>query len=173
MLRRLKQELYYYSVFTTWMTLPGIRKVRVKYQKKYLGLPVCTKMGRFILFEAPHAGNKQLNVGQELHISDNCYIDFSGGVTLGNGVTISERASIFTHEHTLSGRGSWRENPIKYIPIEICDDAWIGAEAKIMPSVKRIGLGAVIGSGAIVTKDVADFEIVGGNPAQKIGSRKE
>lgn len=49
--------------------------------------------------------------------------------------------------------------------IEIGNDVWVGQSAIILPSVKRIGDGAVIGAGAVVTKDVPDFAIVAGNPA--------
>jgi len=48
--------------------------------------------------------------------------------------------------------------------------AWIGSNAVILPDV-TVGKGAIVGAGAVVTKDVNDFEIVGGVPAKKIGSR--
>ena len=48
--------------------------------------------------------------------------------------------------------------------------AWIGANAVILPDV-TIGKGAIVAAGAVVTKNVGDFEIVGGLPARKIGSR--
>lgn len=54
---------------------------------------------------------------------------------------------------------------------EIGDDAWIGANAVILPGCGRIGVGAVVGAGAIVTKDVPDFAIVFGNPAKVHGFR--
>lgn len=50
------------------------------------------------------------------------------------------------------------------------NDVWIGAEAMIMPGI-RIGDGAVIGSRALVTKDVMPYSIVGGNPAKEIRKR--
>ncbi|QYJ75104.1 type B chloramphenicol O-acetyltransferase [Shewanella sp. FJAT-52076] len=52
----------------------------------------------------------------------------------------------------------------------VCNDVWIGSEAMIMPGV-TIGDGAVIASRALVTKDVAPFEIVGANPARHIRFR--
>ncbi|MGE2715286.1 CatB-related O-acetyltransferase [Mycolicibacterium litorale] len=55
--------------------------------------------------------------------------------------------------------------------IHIGDDSWIGANAVILPGCRRIGVGAVIGAGSIVTKDVEDFSVVAGNPAKPIGSR--
>jgi chloramphenicol O-acetyltransferase type B len=52
----------------------------------------------------------------------------------------------------------------------IGNDVWIGTEAMIMPGV-TVGNGAVIAARAVVTKDVSDYEIVGGNPARSIGLR--
>ncbi|MGK2876968.1 MAG: CatB-related O-acetyltransferase [Solirubrobacterales bacterium] len=56
-------------------------------------------------------------------------------------------------------------------PIEIGDDSWIGANVTILPRCTRVGIGAVIGAGAVVTRDVLDFEIVAGNPARSLGFR--
>jgi len=53
----------------------------------------------------------------------------------------------------------------------IGNDVWVGQNAIILSSVKRIGDGAVIGAGAVVTRDVPDFAIVGGNPAKVIRYR--
>jgi len=56
--------------------------------------------------------------------------------------------------------------------IKIGNDVWIGIDALILPGV-TVGDGAVIGAGSVVTKNVGDYEIVGGNPAQHIGYRFE
>lgn len=57
-------------------------------------------------------------------------------------------------------------------PLHICRDVWIGSRVIVLPGCKRIGEGAVIGAGAVVTKDVPDYAIVGGNPAKVIKMRK-
>ena len=57
-------------------------------------------------------------------------------------------------------------------PLEICDDVWIGARAIIVPGCTRIGAHSIIGAGAVVTHDVPDYAIVGGNPAKVIRMRK-
>lgn len=56
--------------------------------------------------------------------------------------------------------------------IVIEEDVWIGANCVITPDV-RIGRGAVVGAGAVVTRNVAPFSIVGGVPARRIGMRGE
>ena len=56
-------------------------------------------------------------------------------------------------------------------PLIVEHDTWIGANVVVTPSCKRIGLGAIVGAGAVVTSDVAQFAIVAGNPARQIGDR--
>lgn len=58
-------------------------------------------------------------------------------------------------------------------PLHICGDVWVGARAIILPGCKRIGHGAIIGAGAVVTKDVSDYAVVGGNPARVLKYRNE
>ena len=57
-------------------------------------------------------------------------------------------------------------------PLEICEDVWIGARVIILPGCKQIGAHSIIGAGAVVTHDVPDYAIVGGNPAKIIRMRK-
>lgn len=58
-------------------------------------------------------------------------------------------------------------------PLHISYDVWIGARSVVLPGCKQIGKGVIIGAGSVVTKDVPDYAIVGGNPARVIKSRKE
>lgn len=58
----------------------------------------------------------------------------------------------------------------EYRPVEIGNDVWIGARAMVMDGVK-IGNGAMVAAGAVVTKDVEAYTIVGGVPAKTIGKR--
>ena len=70
-----------------------------------------------------------------------------------------------------SALGVVDEDTIDYSPLEIGHDAWIGERTMIMPGCRNIGIGAVVGAGSIVTKDVPDFAIVAGNPARLIRYR--
>ena len=55
--------------------------------------------------------------------------------------------------------------------LHIGSDVWIGARALILPGCSSIGTGAIIGAGSVVTHDVPDYAIVGGNPARVIKYR--
>jgi maltose O-acetyltransferase len=87
-------------------------------------------------------------------------------IKIGADVSIGPEAAILTLGHDprspeFADRGG---------PVTIGDRAWIGFRAIVLPGVS-IGEGAVVGAGAVVTRDVPPFTIVAGNPARPIGSR--
>ena len=63
------------------------------------------------------------------------------------------------------------EDLVKYVPLTIGSDVWIGHGAVIMPSVKSIGHGAVVAAGAVVNKNVPPYSVVVGNPARIVRYR--
>jgi acetyltransferase-like isoleucine patch superfamily enzyme len=107
---------------------------------------------------------EQVYIGEDLIIIDE--LDDKGRVIIGDRVAIAERVTLVVS----SNPNFSKIRPyIKDIHghIEIEDDAWVGTGAIILPNV-RIGIGAVVGAGAVVTKDVHDFTVVGGVPAKVI-----
>jgi acetyltransferase-like isoleucine patch superfamily enzyme len=107
-----------------------------------------------------------------VEIGRNVEIDITGGITIGDMVTISSNVNIFTHGHHVEDRNTyWRNQGIYNSPLIINDDVWIGTGAIVLASVSVIGKGAIIGAGAVVTEDVADYAIVAGVPAKVIGFR--
>jgi maltose O-acetyltransferase len=120
---------------------------------------------------AHHSPDSKFECGPGLCVGERALIDFTGGLILGDGVTISEGAHIYTHNHRIDGLADWRKNGITYSSLELGDYAWIGANSIILESVRSIGTGAVVAAGAILTKDVGDYEVWGGSPAKLLRKR--
>jgi len=67
--------------------------------------------------------------------------------------------------------GISKTDPIRYVPLEIGHDVWIGHNAIILPSVRSIGTGAVVGAGSVVNKEIPPYAVVFGSPARIIRYR--
>lgn len=104
-------------------------------------------------------------------LSRNIEIDICGGIVIGNNVTISDNVTIQTHKHVYDGVSIF-DNITSNSSLEINDEVWICNNVIITNSVKRIGKGAILASGSIVTKNVEDFSIVAGIPAKHIKYRQ-
>ena len=91
-----------------------------------------------------------------------------GGVKIGANVDIAQETNIWTEQH------DYNDPTYKAIckKVVIEDYVWLASRVTVLPGV-RIGRGAVIASGAVVTKDVPPLAIVAGVPAKIIGYRKE
>lgn len=110
---------------------------------------------------------KNILIGEDTIIGDHAFLDGRDKLTIGNHVDIASQILIYNSEHDLESM----EFKARTEPVEIKDYVFIGPRVTIMPGV-TIGKGAVVAGGAVVTKDVADFAIVGGVPAKVIGERK-
>jgi acetyltransferase-like isoleucine patch superfamily enzyme len=109
----------------------------------------------------------------ELELGDGSFIGraslyCTGGIRIGKNVNVSDGAVIITAKHDVNSP----KFEAKYEPITIEDWAWITTNAIVLAGV-TIGEGAVVAAGAVVTKDVPAYSIVGGNPAKVIGERKK
>ena len=107
---------------------------------------------------------KNITIGRDVFINSGCHFQDQGGITIGDGSLIGHNVVLATINHDLSPLNN-REN--HYAPIVIEDHVWIGSNATILPGV-TIGRWAVVGAGAVVTKDVEEFTVVGGVPAKEI-----
>lgn len=95
-------------------------------------------------------------------------IDGRGGVYIGKNVNISHQVNIWTMQHDFND-----PNFCGIVgSVEVGDYAWIGNRVTILPGVK-IGKGAVIASGAVVTKDLDEYSVYAGIPAKKIADRSK
>lgn len=107
-----------------------------------------------------------LKIGDNSTIGDrvDCYcVD---AIEIGSQVTISQDAFLCTASHDISTPTM----ELKTAPIRIFDQCWICARAIILPGV-ILSEGAVVAAGAVVSRNVPPWTIVGGNPAKKIGDR--
>lgn len=110
---------------------------------------------------------KNIAIGEDSIVGEGIFMDGRDTLRIGDHVDIASQVLIYNSEHDINSEDF---KPVES-PVEIGDYVFIGPRAIILPSV-RIGKGAVVAAGAIVTKDVSDFEIVGGVPAQVIGERR-
>jgi acetyltransferase-like isoleucine patch superfamily enzyme len=112
-----------------------------------------------------------LNIGSQCTFNPYCVLLGEGGITIGNDVRIAAHTVIVASQHRFDTREiPIRKQGLKAKGINIEDDVWIGANVTILDGV-RIGKGAIIGAGAVVTKDVDSYAIVGGVPAKLIKHR--
>lgn len=111
----------------------------------------------------------RITAGKNCSINPMVYLQ--GNIIMGNDVRIAPKASIIAENHThsdvlhpITQQGNYRRG------ITLEDDVWIGAGVCVVDGV-RIGAHSIAGAGAVVTKDVPPYSIVGGNPARVLKNR--
>lgn len=113
-----------------------------------------------------------LTIGNDVTLTDQIQISCAYHIEIGNHVLIGKNVFITDNSHGNTDRDSLSLPPLDRPltskgPVRIGDSVWIGTGAVILPGV-TIGDHAVIGANAVVTKDVAAYSVVGGNPAHII-----
>ncbi len=108
-----------------------------------------------------------VEIGEDTKVGDNAFLDGRAKLKIGSHVDIASGVLIYNSEHDIN------DPEFKAISesVEIKDYVFIGPRSIILPGV-RIGKGAIVAAGAVVTKNVDDFKIVAGVPAKVIGERK-
>jgi maltose O-acetyltransferase len=123
--------------------------------------------GSTIHTEAKFYNAHNIKIGEDTIIGEGAVLDGRDKLTIGDHVDIASEVMIYNAEHDINDE----KFSAVSAPVEIGDYVFIGPRAIILPGVK-VGKGAVVAAGAVVTKDVAEFTIVGGVPAKEIGERK-
>ena len=174
MLKKLKRIIGYFLYYLFARHLPGssmpyalfskhIRRFCAKLMLDGCGKNVNIEHGAFL------ASGKDIKIGNNSGIGINARV--AGPLEIGNDVMIAPNVFIITQNHKISDLDvPMRLQTAPKEKVTICDDVWIGANAVILPGV-TVGKGSVVGAGAIVTKDVPEYAIVGGNPAKVIKYR--
>lgn len=158
--------------FLQYMILPLVMRLHIsKIRKSFLKYIFGVKIGaetailRKSLFLTTR---NKISIGNNCVINPLCLLDGRGGkLIIGNNVDIARETNIWTLQHDPDS--DYHEQEGGNVIIE--DYVWIASRCTILPGV-RIGYGAVVASGAVVTKDVPPMTIVGGIPARVIGTRK-
>ncbi len=109
---------------------------------------------------------KNMHIGEDVFINSGCKFQDQGGIYIGDRALIGHNVVLATLNHPLDPK---RRSGLEPAPIHIEEDVWIGSGAIVLPSV-RIGRGAIVAAGAVVTRDVEPMTIVGGVPAKPIKS---
>ena len=126
-------------------------------------------IGKISMFSGFEIRNpKDLSIEDGCSIGPKVVLDARKGLKIERNVTIAREVMIWTLHH------DYNDVNFKTIGDEVIigEYSWICSRAIILPGVK-IGKYAVVASGSVVTKDVADFDIVGGIPAKVIGKREK
>lgn len=169
--RRCKRALFRRMYYSIGYHLPSSvqsetsRKIRYIMTKNFI--EYC---GRNVNIEVHAKFNPELQIGDNSGIGKNCLI--SGRTYIGKDVMMGPDCIMYSYSHAhsridipMDQQGFEEETPI-----HIGDDVWIGARVIVLPGV-RIGNHCIIGAGAVVTKNVPDYAIVGGSPARIIRMR--
>ncbi len=108
-----------------------------------------------------------IRIGEDTIIGENAVLDGRDKLTFGNHVVVASEVMFYNGEHDVNDKDF---KPV-FFPVVIEDYVFIGPRAIILPGV-TVKKGAVVAAGAVVTKDVPEFTIVGGVPAKPISERK-
>lgn len=153
-------------------------------RKKFLSMIASSEGGFMYSRTARDLLHKEYNITIGYGSYGGCFNfgNISGNVSFGNYCSVAKDVKIYRANHPLS---EFTLHPILYNPVagyvdsyklqkdelSIGHDVWIGDNVIILPGVKAIGNGAVIGAGSVVTRDVEKYAVVAGNPAKVIKKR--
>jgi maltose O-acetyltransferase len=166
-MKRIKKFLFGFLkyLFREWIMFYPCHTLRIFFIKlftQHIGAKVYIGMGLDL-----RGAKSKIKIGNNVFINRNVLLDGRGELVIGNNVDIGQETNIWTAEHDPNDEN----HQTNLYPVIIEDYVWIATRVTILPGVK-IGKGAVVGAGSIVTKDVPPMTIVAGTPARKIGERK-
>jgi maltose O-acetyltransferase len=170
-------RLFFYIIYHAFAKHLPCSNQSYSFGSKHIRYWVCkhlfAKCGKNVNVErnADIGSGRYIEIGDYSGIGINCRI---GRAVIGKHVMMGPDVVFISrnHDYTVTERPMQGSGHIgEEVPIEIGDDVWIGTRVIILPG-RKIGKGAVLGAGAVITKDVPDYAIVGGNPAGIIKFRE-
>jgi maltose O-acetyltransferase len=137
----------------------------------WLLIPAFKRSGQGFVFDPDgQYSYETIEVGNDVFIGPGATLQASvSGIVLGDKVMLGPNVTILGGDHNTSVRGRFMHDvttkrPEDDVPVIVEEDVWIGASAVILKGV-RIGRGAIVAAGAVVTKDVLPYAVVAGVPA--------
>jgi maltose O-acetyltransferase len=146
--------------------LRNINKAEISLYKRRMHLSGKIRFRRPLFIQHP----ENIHLGKDVAINRNCTFLAHGGISIGENTMIGPNVAILTVDHDYRVEGIGTHTAHKISPVVIGRNAWIGANAVVLPGV-TIGNGAIVAAGSVVTADVEENSIVGGNPARFIKAR--
>lgn len=144
----------------------NIDQVR-EYLENIIGATIDKTTTIFIPFHTNFG--RHIFIGKNVFINHGCSFLDLGGITIEDDVLIGPQVNIITENHPVDPKS---RKSLELNSVTIKRNAWIGANATILPGV-IIGENSIVAAGAVVTKDVPDNTIVGGVPAKLIKKIKQ
>ena len=133
-----------------------------KLMEELTGRPVDPSFGLFPPFYTDCG--KNIKLGKNVFINSGCRFQDQGGITIDDGALIGHNAVLATLNHNPDPE---KRNNLLPAPIHIGKKVWLGANVTVLPGV-TIGDNAIVAAGAVVTRDVEPYTVVGGVPAKFI-----
>ena len=151
-----------YSPLSLGLTKP-FRAMLCRYMFEKCGKNVNVERGAWFGYN--------IEIGDNSGIGINSLLNTSGGIIIGDNVMMGPDVVIITRNHKHNDATKiMMEQGYEKAPVIIEDDVWIGTRVIILAGV-RVGRSSIIGAGAVVTKDIPPFSVVGGNPARVLKKR--
>lgn len=171
-----KKSLYLFFYYTIAKRLPDTPlpgSLFGSWVRQYLAKRIFKKTPQFFKVHS----NVDFGSGINVEIGENSSLN--RGAWIGNDTVIGDNVMMGPEVSILSGSHNYANTEIPMTeqgapprkPVVIGDDVWIGTRTIILPGVK-VGNHAIVGAGSVVTKDIPEWAIVGGNPAKLIRYRK-
>jgi maltose O-acetyltransferase len=147
------------------------RMVRHTWYRRVVGVDLArgatVQLGAQLWFYGPgHVRRTAVRIGRGSRVNQDAILDCRGGLVIGDHVSISPQAAIVTADHDRDAPNF----PLRHRGVVIDDHVWVGMRALILPGV-RVGRGAIVAAGAVVTKDVEPGWVVAGVPARRVAQR--
>lgn len=148
------------------------KRVKIKNFDHFGKLKIVLKKNARIHNDVLIQGSGKLTLGKRSFIGQYSVLGINESIEIGDDVMIAQNVSIRDTDHAFTRTDiPMNQQGITTAPVVIEDDVWIAHGAIITKGV-RIGRGAIVAGGAVVTKDVPEFAIVGGIPVRVLKFRK-